>query len=208
MQTVCPSQVQVSNRYAHLIRFSRRSIIESTFVSMHALKRSAARSKRAARSTLSSSDPVRGCFGDLPATAILPAAAMRSSLKSFIGSMGSAKSLSCSSVSPVRRQADVFSKVLSNSWSTRIQRLGVCPAVTAERQQFVLHLCRALYHRRTRRKRNWRRDQSPDHSHKLRPFTTQQTTINSITVQRQSSVGFLGQKRLDGEYVKLKLRDL
>ena len=39
------------------IRFSRRSIIEPTFVSMHALKRSAARSKRAAISTLSSSDP-------------------------------------------------------------------------------------------------------------------------------------------------------
>ena len=190
------------------MRFSRRSIIESTFVSMHALKRSAARSKRAARSTLSSSDPVRGCLGDLPATAILPAAAMRSSLKSFIGSMGSAKSLSSSEfLLSVGRQM-CLSKVLSNSWSTRIQRLGVCPAVTAERQQFVLHLCRALYHRRKRRNRNWRRDQSPDHSHKLRPLTTQQTTINSITVQRQNSVGFLGQNGLMVEYVKLKLRDL
>ena len=68
-------------------------------------KRSAARSKTAARSALSSSDPVRGCLGDLPAPAILPAAAMRSSsLKSSIGSMGSAKSLSSQFSLTVGRQ--------------------------------------------------------------------------------------------------------
>ena len=53
---------------------------------MHALKRSAVRSKRAAISTLSSSDPMRGrLLGDLPAAAMLPVA-MSSSLKSSIGS--------------------------------------------------------------------------------------------------------------------------
>ena len=36
----------------------------------------------------------------------------------------------------------------------------------------------------------------PDHSHKLRSFTTQLTTINSITVQRQNSAGFLEQNGL------------
>ena len=36
----------------------------------------------------------------------------------------------------------------------------------------------------------------PDHSHKLRSYTTQQTTINCVTVQRQNSAGFLGQNGL------------
>ena len=161
------------------IHFSRRSIIESTFVSMHALKRSAARSERAAISTLSSSDPVRGCLlGDLPATAILPVA-MSSSLKSSIGS--SAGKLTCSAkpwitvgVHGFGCWASVQLSLLSdsNSCSTSAE---LC--IRGEDETGVVI-------------------SQPDHFHKLRSIQlSDKTTINSITVQRkkQNSVGFLRQ---------------
>ena len=164
------------------IRFSKRSIIESTFVSMHALKRSAARSKRATKSILSSSDPVRGCFlGDLPADAILPVA-MSTSLKSSIGS--SVGKLTCSAkhwitvgVHGFGSCASVQLSLLnsSNSCSTSAE---LCTNVATEEDETVVVIS------------------CFDHFHKLCSDTTRrQTTINSQR-QKQNSVGFLEQNGL------------
>ena len=99
----------------------------------------------------------------------------------------------------VRRQTHVLCKALENSRSIRIWLLSVRLAVTAEWQKLVIHFRRSLYHCRKRRRRNWRRDQSP-WSLPQTPFNTtqRQTTIKSTTVQRQKqkSEGFLGQNGL------------
>ena len=59
--TVYPSLAQFMSRFA-INSYSKRSIIELTFVAMHAPKRSAARSKTSPTSRLSSSHLVRECL--------------------------------------------------------------------------------------------------------------------------------------------------
>ena len=169
--TTFPSQSQVLSQFSH------------QFVSPEgpSLSLPSYPSKRAAISTHSSSDPVRGCLlWDLPAAAILPVA-MSSSLNSSIGS--SVGKLTCSAkpwitvgVHGFGCWASVQLSLLSDSNS-------------------VLHFRRTLYHCWKRRRRNWRRDQSP-WSLPQTPFNTtqRQTTVNSITKQskKQNSAGFLG----------------
>ena len=147
---------------------------------MHAQKRSAARSKRAARSTLSSSDPIRGCLGDLPAIAILPVA-ISSSLK-----INGVCKVFVLPIFPARRQTNVLNKVF---WVTvRVLGFGCWASVhlslLSDRNSCSnsAELCTTV---------GRSEDETdvviskPDQFHKLRPYTTQrQTTINSITVQK------------------------
>ena len=166
------------------IRFSKRSIIESTFASKQALKRSAAFSRSAPTSAPLSSDSVRGdCHAPKPRVLLTEV---------------------LNRIDEVRWswQFHVFSKTLNDCESaqvrassicpisTQVRLLGVWPTVAAGRQYLVLRVSRALYHRRKRRRGNCRRDQS------LRFLTAQFSTWfskNPVTTQKLNSEGFLSQ---------------
>ena len=162
---------------------------------MHALKRPAARSNRAAISTSCSSVPVRGCLlRDLPPTTILPIA-MSSSLKSSIGS--SVGKLTCSA-KPWRTVgvhgfgcwASVQLSLLSDSYSCSTSA-ELCNTVGRGKDKTSVVISQ------------------PDHFSQT-PFNTipRQTTINSITAPRQKHklCRLLGKKGLEKIFASFSQR--